>query len=77
MNIISSNVGIFSPSGVPILLHLLRYSAIAVKNHSFMRCASHLQQPRLVNNPRSPELFTVEYNASLNKRQMIHNLNIS
>ena len=43
--------GILSLSGVPILLHLLRYRAFAVEIHSCMPCASHLQQPRLVNNP--------------------------
>ena len=42
-------VGILYLSGEPILLHLLRYSAFAVDDH--IPCASHLQQPRLVNNP--------------------------
>jgi hypothetical protein len=51
MNIISSNVGIFSPSGEPILQHLLRCGPFAVGDHSFMNHASHLQQPRLVNKP--------------------------
>jgi len=37
--------------GEPISQHLLRYRALAVKYHSFIPCASHLQQPRLVNNP--------------------------
>jgi hypothetical protein len=44
-------VGIFSPSGEPILPNLLCYSTIAVDDHSFMCCASYLRQPRLVNNP--------------------------
>jgi len=39
----------FITKGEPILLHLLRYRALAVKDHSFIPCASHLQQPRLVN----------------------------
>ena len=30
--------------------HLLHYRVLAVKDHSFIPCASHLQQPRLVNN---------------------------
>jgi hypothetical protein len=30
---------------------LLRYSARAVDDHSILRCASYLRQPRLVNNP--------------------------
>ncbi len=42
-------VSIFYLSGESISLHLLRYSTIAVVNHSFMRCASYLQQPQLVN----------------------------
>jgi len=37
-----------------MLPHLLRYEAFEVKNHVFMPHASHLQHPRLVNNP---ELF--------------------
>ncbi len=44
-------IGIFYPSGEPISPHLLRCSAFAVEDHSFMRCALHLRQPRLVNNP--------------------------
>ena len=44
-------IGTFYPSGEPISLHLLCYRAFAVKDHSFMPCALHLQQPRLVNNP--------------------------
>jgi len=43
--------GIFYPSGEPILLHLLCCDPFAVENHSSMDHASHLQQPRLVNNP--------------------------
>jgi len=44
-------IGIFYPKGEPILLHLLRCDPFAVDNHSCMDHASHLQQPRLVNNP--------------------------
>jgi len=47
----------FHLTGEPILLHLLRYSTFVVKYHNFMRCALHLRPPRLVNNPRPPELF--------------------
>ena len=47
----SSIISNFYLSGEPILLHLLRYSPFVVKDHNFMRCALHLQQPRLVNNP--------------------------
>ena len=43
-------IGTLYPPGEPILLHLLRYSEFAVKHHSFIRKASHLQQPWLVNN---------------------------
>jgi len=43
--------GIFSPTGEPILLHLLCCDPFAVDNHSCMGHASHLQQPRSVNNP--------------------------
>ena len=50
-------IGILYPLGEPILPHLLRYSPFVVKDHNFMRCALHLQQPRLVNNPGPPELF--------------------
>jgi hypothetical protein len=46
-----SYVGIFSPSGEPISPHLLCCGPFAVVNHSFMNRASHLQPPRLVNNP--------------------------
>jgi len=35
----------FFTKGEPILLHLLRYRVLAVKYHSFIPCASHLQQP--------------------------------
>jgi hypothetical protein len=52
MSIHSLYVGIFHPSGEPISLHLLRCGPIAVDDHSFMGHALHLQQPRLVNNPR-------------------------
>jgi hypothetical protein len=44
-------IGIFYPSGKPILMHLLCYRAFAVDNHSCIPCASHMHQPRLVNNP--------------------------
>jgi hypothetical protein len=44
-------IGIFYPSGEPILLHLLRCDPFAVDHHSCMGHASHLQQPRSVNNP--------------------------
>jgi len=44
-------IDVFYPSGEPILPHLLRYRAFAVDDHSCIPCASHLQQPRLVNNP--------------------------
>jgi len=44
-------IGIFYLSGEPILMHLLRYRAFAVGDHSCMPCALHLHQPRLVNNP--------------------------
>ncbi len=40
----------FFPCGEPISTHLLRYSAFAVEDHSIIRCALHLRQPRLVNN---------------------------
>jgi len=36
-------------AGEPISLHLLRYKTFAVKDPTVMSCASHLQQPRLVN----------------------------
>jgi hypothetical protein len=51
MYINSLYVGIFYLSGEPISLHLLCCGPIAVDDHSFMGHASHLQQPRLVNNP--------------------------
>jgi len=44
-------IGIFYPSGEPILLHLLCCDPFAVDNHSCIGHASHLQQPRSVNNP--------------------------
>jgi hypothetical protein len=44
-------IGIFYPSGEPILLLLLCCDPFAVDNHSCMGHASHLQQPRSVNNP--------------------------
>jgi len=44
-------IGIFYPSGEPILMHLLRYRAFAVDNHSCIPYTSHLHEPRLVNNP--------------------------
>jgi hypothetical protein len=42
-------IGTFYPPGEPILPHLLRCSGFAVNYHSFIPCASHLRQPRLVN----------------------------
>jgi len=42
---------ILHPTGEPILPHLLCCSAFAVENYSIIRCALHLRQPRLVNNP--------------------------
>ncbi len=53
----SSIIGILYLTGEPILLHLLRYSIFVVKDHNFMRCALHLQQAWLVNNPRPRGLF--------------------
>ncbi len=44
-------IDIFNPLGEPISLHLLRCDPFAVEYHSFMGHASHLQQPRLVNDP--------------------------
>jgi len=44
-------IGILHLTGEPILPHLLRYSKFVVKDHNFMRCALHLQQAWLVNNP--------------------------
>jgi len=44
-------IGIFYPTGEPILMHLLRYRAFAVDNHSCLPCASHIHQLKLVNNP--------------------------
>jgi len=43
-------IGIFYPSGEPILAHLLCCDPFAVDDHSGMAHASHLHQPRLVNN---------------------------
>jgi len=52
---LSISIGIFYPSGEPRWLGgvgwLLRCDPFAVDNHSCMSHASHLQQPRLVNNP--------------------------
>jgi len=54
---ISIFIGIFYPSGEPILLHLLCCEPFAVDNHrpdlptNYMGHASHLQQPLSVNNP--------------------------
>jgi len=42
-------IGVFSLVGEPILRHLLRYRAFAVKDHGFMPYALHLQQAWLVN----------------------------
>ncbi len=44
-------IGIFSPSGEPISLHLFCCDPFAVDSHSCIGHASHLQQPRFVNNP--------------------------
>jgi hypothetical protein len=44
-------IDIFYTTGEPILLHLLCCDPFAVHNHSCMGHASHLQQPRSVNNP--------------------------
>jgi len=44
-------IGTFYPSGEPISLHLLCCDPFAVDNHSCIGHASHLQQPRSVNNP--------------------------
>ena len=41
---------LFYPPGKPISQHLLRYSELAVKYHSFVRKASHLPQSQLVYN---------------------------
>jgi len=57
LNLILIIIGILYLTGEPILPHLLRYSAFVVKDHNFMRCASHLRQAWLVNNLGSPELF--------------------
>jgi hypothetical protein len=50
-------IAIFLPPGEPISPHLLRYRVLAVKDHSFAPCASHLQQSRLVNNPGYSLMF--------------------
>jgi len=42
---ISILIAIFYLSGEPILLHLLCTKAFAVKDHTFMPCALHLQRP--------------------------------
>ncbi len=48
---ITSNfiIGTFYPPGEPISPHLLCCSGFAVMDHSFIPCALHLRQPRLVN----------------------------
>ena len=51
MKILFIFIAAFYPLGEPILLHLLRCDPFAVDNHSCMGHASHLQQPRSVNNP--------------------------
>jgi len=43
-------IDIFYLLGEPVLLYLLRCKGFAVDDHSFMLYASHLEQPRLVNN---------------------------
>jgi len=43
-------IGTFYPPGEPISPHLLCCSGFAVKDHSFIPCALHLQQPQLVHN---------------------------
>ena len=55
------NSGTFYPPGEPISPHLLRCSGFAVKDHSFIPCASYLQQPRLVNSQGLPEQFISLY----------------
>ncbi|RLE07928.1 MAG: hypothetical protein DRJ06_05205 [Candidatus Aminicenantes bacterium] len=54
-NFILIIIGIFCPSGEPILLHLFRYRALAVDDHSCLSCALcrpnlPQQQPRLMSN---------------------------
>ena len=44
-------IGTFYLTGEPISPHLVCCSGFAVKDHSFIPCASYLRQPRLVNNP--------------------------
>ncbi len=41
----------------PIPQRLLCCRLFAVKHHSFIPCASHLQRPRLVNKPSLLDLF--------------------
>ena len=53
-------IGLFYPSGEPILLHLLPYRALAVDDHSCVPCVSHLGQPWLVNNPG--EIIRINWN---------------
>gem|GEM_PF-6216193 len=48
---------IFYLLGEPISQHLHCCRVFAVKDHSFIPCASHLLQPRLVNNPGSHSCF--------------------
>ena len=51
-------IGIFYPSSEPISPHLLRCGPLAVdETTASWTDALHLRQPRLVNNPCSPELF--------------------
>ena len=59
-------IDIFYLKGGPILQHLLRYSEFAVEYHTFIRNASHLLQPRPVNNPSSQELFIKNVNVTIN-----------
>ncbi len=51
-------INVFYPSDEPILIHLLRYREFAVDNHSYIPCASHLHQHRLVNNPAKKILIS-------------------
>jgi len=52
-------IDIFYPPGEPTLPHLLRYRVFAVKYHSFIPCALHLQKPLLVNNPGKARIRSV------------------
>ena len=54
----------FYPPGEPISQHLLRFSELAVINHSFARKASHLPQAQLVNKTGEPGLGCVGLTAS-------------